>query len=31
MELLLIDDEDMVDALGYKMYIEHLVSLVQHI
>jgi ribosomal protein S2 len=31
MELLIIDDEDMVNALGYKMYIEHLISLVQHI
>ena len=31
MELLIIDDEDMVNALGYKMYIEHLISLVQRI
>ena len=32
MELLIIDDDqDMVNALGYKMYIEHLISLVQHI
>jgi hypothetical protein len=28
---LLIIDQDMINALGYKMYIEHLVSLVQHI
>jgi hypothetical protein len=28
---LLIIDEDMINALGYKMYIEHLISLVQHI
>jgi hypothetical protein len=26
MELLIIDDEDMVNAIGYKMYIEHLIS-----
>jgi hypothetical protein len=31
MELLIIDDQDMINALGYKMYIEHLISLVQHI
>jgi hypothetical protein len=31
MELLIIDDQDMMNALGYKMYIEHLISLVQHI
>ena len=30
MELLIIDAE-MIDALGYKMYIEHLISLVQHL
>ena len=30
-ELLIIDGEDMINALGYKMYIEHLISLVQHI
>ena len=30
MELLIIDDQDMINALGYKMYIEHLISLVQH-
>jgi len=30
-ELLIIDGEDMINALGYKMYIEHLLSLVQHI
>jgi hypothetical protein len=28
---LLIIDQDMINALGYKMYIEHLISLVQHI
>jgi hypothetical protein len=28
---LLIIDEDMINALGYKMYIEHLISLAQHI
>jgi CII-binding regulator of phage lambda lysogenization HflD len=31
MELLIIDDQDIINALGYKMYIEHLISLVQHI
>ena len=31
MELLIIDDQVMINALGYKMYIEHLISLVQHI
>jgi hypothetical protein len=31
MELLIIDDEDMANALGYKMYFEHLISLVQRI
>jgi hypothetical protein len=31
MELLIIDDQDITNALGYKMYIEHLISLVQHI
>ena len=31
MELLIIDDQDVINALGYKMYIEHLISLVQHI
>jgi hypothetical protein len=31
MELLIIDDQNMINALGYKMYIEHLISLVQHI
>ena len=31
MELLIIDDQDTINALGYKMYIEHLISLVQHI
>jgi hypothetical protein len=30
MELLIIDAE-MINALGYKMYIEHLISLVQHL
>jgi hypothetical protein len=30
MELLIID-EDLTNALGYKMYIEHLISLVQHL
>jgi hypothetical protein len=30
MELLIIDG-DMVNALGYKLYIEHLISLVQHL
>jgi hypothetical protein len=30
MELLIIDG-DVVNALGYKLYIEHLISLVQHI
>ena len=28
---LLIIDQDVINALGYKMYIEHLISLVQHI
>jgi hypothetical protein len=28
---LLIIDQDIINALGYKMYIEHLISLVQHI
>ena len=31
MELLIIDDQVMINALGYKMYIEHLITLVQHI
>ena len=31
MELLIIDGENMINGLGYKMYIEHLISLVQHI
>ena len=31
MELLIIDDQDIINALGYKMYIEHLISMVQHI
>jgi hypothetical protein len=31
MELLIIDDQDILNALGYKIYIEHLISLVQHI
>jgi len=30
MELLIIDG-DVVNALGYKLYIEHLISLVQHL
>ena len=30
MELLIIDG-DLINALGYKMYIEHLISLVQHL
>ena len=30
MELLIIDGE-LINALGYKMYIEHLISLVQHL
>jgi hypothetical protein len=30
MELLIIDG-DLIHALGYKMYIEHLISLVQHL
>ena len=30
MELMIIDG-DLINALGYKMYIEHLISLVQHI
>ena len=28
---LLIIDEDMINALGYKMYIEHLISLQTHL
>jgi len=28
---LLIMDEDITNALGYKMYIEHLISLAQHL
>jgi hypothetical protein len=28
---LLIIDQDMINALGYKMYIEHLICLVHHI
>jgi hypothetical protein len=28
---LLIIDGDLIHALGYKMYIEHLISLVQHL
>jgi flagellar hook assembly protein FlgD len=28
---LLITDEDITNALGYKMYIEHLISLAQHL
>jgi hypothetical protein len=31
MDLLIIDDQVMINALGYKMYIEHLITLVQHI
>jgi hypothetical protein len=31
MELLIMDDQVMINALGYKMYIEHLITLVQHI
>ena len=30
MELLIIDG-DVVNALGYKLYIEHLITLVQHL
>jgi hypothetical protein len=30
MELLIIDGE-LINALGYKMYIEHLITLVQHL
>ena len=29
-ELLIIDDQDIINTLGYKMYIEQLVCLVQH-
>jgi hypothetical protein len=28
---LLIMDEDITNALGYRMYIEHLISLAQHL